>query len=134
MSGFGFASSNTSNSLFGGGTGASSGTSGFGSSSVFGQSTNSLISNSNNQAQAKDVEVVSPPDDTISSLSFSPATLPQNYLIAGSWDNKISCWEIQMMGNNFQSIPKAQQSHSGPVLDVAWSDVRSKFISTSNTK
>jgi mRNA export factor len=124
MSGFGFASSNPSSSLFGGNTGASSTTSGFGSNNVFGQSNNSLINNSNNQAQAKDTEVVSPPEDTVSSLAFSPATLPQNYLIAGSWDNKISCWEIQMMGSNFQSVPKAQQSHSGPVLDVAWSDVR----------
>lgn len=37
----------------------------------------------------KDFEVVSPPDDSISSLAFSPATLPQNFLIAGSWDNQV---------------------------------------------
>ena len=28
-----------------------------------------------------------------------------------------------MMGTNFQAIPKAQTSHTEPVLDVAWSDV-----------
>jgi mRNA export factor len=37
----------------------------------------------------RDFEVTSPPDDSISSLSFSPATLPQNFLIAGSWDNNV---------------------------------------------
>ena len=38
----------------------------------------------------KDFEVTSPPDDSTSSLAFSPATLPQNFLIAGSWDNNVS--------------------------------------------
>lgn len=38
----------------------------------------------------KDFEVTQPPDDTISSLEFSPATLQQNFLIAGSWDNSVS--------------------------------------------
>lgn len=37
----------------------------------------------------KDFEVSSPPDDSISSLAFSPSTLPQNFLIAGSWDNNV---------------------------------------------
>lgn len=34
----------------------------------------------------KDFEVTSPPDDSVSALAFSPGTLPQNFLIAGSWD------------------------------------------------
>ena len=38
----------------------------------------------------KDFEVVSPPDDSVSSLAFSPAALPQNFLVAGSWDNNVS--------------------------------------------
>lgn len=38
----------------------------------------------------KDFEVTSPPDDSVSSMAFSPATLPQNFLIAGSWDNNVS--------------------------------------------
>ena len=38
----------------------------------------------------KDFEVTSPPDDSVSSLAFSPATIPQNFLIAGSWDNNVS--------------------------------------------
>lgn len=38
----------------------------------------------------KDFEVTSPPDDSVSALAFSPATLPQNFLVAGSWDNNVS--------------------------------------------
>lgn len=38
----------------------------------------------------KDFEVTSAPDDSISALAFSPATLPQNFLVAGSWDNNVS--------------------------------------------
>lgn len=38
----------------------------------------------------KDFEVASPPDDTVSALKFSPATIQQNFLIAGSWDSSVS--------------------------------------------
>lgn len=37
----------------------------------------------------KDFEVASPPDDTVSAMEFSPATISQNYLVAGSWDNSV---------------------------------------------
>ena len=56
----------------------------------------------------KDVEVTNPPDDSISCLRFSPPSVNNaSYLIAGSWDNNVRCWEIQ---GNGQSIPKTQQS------------------------
>jgi len=35
---------------------------------------------------------------------------------------QVRCWEVQQSGT---VIPKAQQTHTGPVLDVAWSDVSS---------
>ena len=38
----------------------------------------------------KDFEVVSPPEDSTSALAFSPATIPSNLLVAGSWDNCVS--------------------------------------------
>ncbi|RWS03840.1 mRNA export factor-like protein [Dinothrombium tinctorium] len=82
----------------------------------------------------KDSEVVSPPDDSIAALSFSPPTLQQNYLIAGSWDNQVRCWEIQQISNGWQSIPKAQQTHQGPVLDVAWSDDGTRVFTASCDK
>lgn len=37
----------------------------------------------------KDFEVASPPDDSVSALKFSPATIQQNFLIAGSWDSSV---------------------------------------------
>lgn len=38
----------------------------------------------------KDFEVISPPEDSISALSFSPESIPTNLLVAGSWDNCVS--------------------------------------------
>jgi mRNA export factor len=56
----------------------------------------------------KDVEVVNPPDDSISCLRFSPMSVTNStFLIAGSWDNNVRCWEIQ---SNGQTVPKTQQS------------------------
>lgn len=37
-----------------------------------------------------------------------------------SSDTQVRCWEVQ---DNGQTVPKAQQMHTGPVLDVCWSDV-----------
>ncbi|OXB79263.1 UNVERIFIED_CONTAM: hypothetical protein H355_013184, partial [Colinus virginianus] len=78
-----------------------------------------------------DIEVTSPPDDSISCLAFSPPTLPGNFLIAGSWANDVRCWEVQ---DNGQTIPKAQQMHTGPVLDGCWSDDGSKVFTASCDK
>jgi mRNA export factor len=63
----------------------------------------------------KDIEVASPPTDSISSLSFSPVA---NYLVATSWDNQVRCYEIQQNG---QSAGKAAISHEQPPLCSAWS-------------
>lgn len=68
----------------------------------------------------QDFEVVSPPDDSVSSLAFSPASIPQNFLVAGSWDNNVRCWEVEQSG---KTVPKSMQSMGGPVLDVCWSHV-----------
>ena len=93
------------------------GSSGFGGSSFLGGGATASSSTAN---PMKDFEVVSPPDDTVSCLAFSPASIPQNFLIAGSWDNNVRCWEVDQSG---KTIPKSQQTMQGPVLDVAWSDV-----------
>ena len=73
----------------------------------------------------KDVELVQPPDDAISCLKFSPASVPQTYLIASSWANDIRCWEIQ---SNGQSVAKAIQKHDAPILSCCWSDDGSKVF------
>ena len=57
------------------------GTTGFGaaqpSRSVFGAATTTATTTSTNHNPMKDVEVQSPPDDTVSKMQFSPSTLPQ---------------------------------------------------------
>lgn len=66
--------------------------------SIFGGSNTSFGTTSNfgnlttqtNYNPMKDIEVVSPPDDSVSSLAFSPSILPTTFLIAGSWDNNVS--------------------------------------------
>lgn len=77
----------------------------------------------------KDFEVTSPPDDSVSCLAFSPSTIPQNFLIAGSWDNNVRCWEVEQSG---KTVPKSMQTCGGPVLDVCWSDDGTKVTFSSN--
>lgn len=78
-----------------------------------------------------DYEVASPPDDSISALEFSPSTLPKNFLIAGSWDNSVRCWEVEYSGI---AIPKSMKTMGGPVLDVCWSDDGTKVFVASTDK
>ncbi|KAJ7401620.1 mRNA export factor [Pitangus sulphuratus] len=105
----------------------------FGSTSGFGTGGTSMFGSTtaDNHNPMKDIEVTSPPDDSISCLAFSPPTLPGNFLIAGSWANDVRCWEVQ---DNGQTIPKAQQMHTGPVLDACWSDDGSKVFTASCDK
>ncbi|KAI3810312.1 hypothetical protein L1987_19924 [Smallanthus sonchifolius] len=67
----------------------------------------------------KSTEVVSPPSDSVSSLSFSPKA---NYLVATSWDNQVRCWEITKSGTTVGSVGKASIAHDQPVLCSAWKD------------
>ena len=76
---------------------------------------------SNRMNHSESVAAVSPPDGPVSCLSFSPATLQQNFLVAGSSDCTIRCWGINTQTR--ESTPTVIQAISGPVLDVAWSDV-----------
>ncbi|XP_066903495.1 protein Rae1-like isoform X2 [Halyomorpha halys] len=73
----------------------------------------------------KDFDVALPPEDTVSSLAFSPPTMNQTLLVAGSWDNNVRCWEVEASG---KTIPKSIQTMQGPVLDVCWIDDGSKIF------
>lgn len=68
----------------------------------------------------KDIEVSAPPDDTVSAMEFSPMALPQNFLLAGSWDSSVRLWEVEQSG---KTVPKHMQTMGGAVLDVCWADV-----------
>ena len=79
----------------------------FGQSS-FGQPTNFGGMAATTPNPMKDVEITNPPDDSISCLRFSPPTVANaSFLVAGSWDNNVRCWQIQQNG---QSDPKSQQT------------------------
>lgn len=80
-----------------------------------GQSASTITVNPSN-----DFEVNAPPDDTVSAMRFSPATLPQTFLLAGSWDNSVRLWEVESSG---KTVPKQMQTMGAPVLDVCWADV-----------
>lgn len=78
----------------------------------------------------KDLEVTSPPDDTVSAMEFSPIALQQNFLLAGSWDSSVRLWEVESSG---KTIPKQMQTMGGAVLDVCWTDV-SELIYLNNVQ
>lgn len=67
----------------------------------------------------EDIEIVSPPTGVVSALKFSPYIIERNYLIAGSWDYFVRCWEVE---NDGKSIPKLEKKINGVALDVCWKD------------
>jgi len=109
------------------------GQSSFGSSGFGGASTGGIsLGLGNHPNPMKDAEVTNPPDDSVSCLRFSPPSIPNtSFLIAGSWDNNVRCWEIQSNGT---SVPKSMQSMQGPILDVCWHDDGSKVFMASCDK
>ncbi|XP_055327804.1 protein Rae1-like [Paramacrobiotus metropolitanus] len=117
---------------------------GFGTGSgLFGTSANSSLTTA---TAAKDYELPAPPDDTVQALRFSPPSIQQNYLAAGSWDGLVRVWEVNIppltvnqfgaapTSINVQALPKAQQSAGGPVLDLCYSDDGSKIFFGSTDK
>ena len=87
--------------------------------SLFGSATASNSSSNPTQGDiSKDVALKDPPEDSISDVSFSPAS---DHLAVSSWDKKVRIYEIDGQGN---SQGKALFEHEGPVLSCAWSKVR----------
>ncbi|KAG6414903.1 hypothetical protein SASPL_122278 [Salvia splendens] len=67
----------------------------------------------------RSTEVVKPPSDSVSSLSFSPKA---NVFVATSWDNQVGCWEVKKSGNELSTVHMGSMSHDKPVLCSAWKD------------
>ena len=107
----------------------------FGQSS-FGQPTNFGGMTSTTPNPMKDVEITNPPDDSISCLRFSPPSVSNaSFLVAGSWDNNVRCWQIQQNG---QSDPKSQQTmqvqdcklRTGRVIKEIHKFIVTKYLTT----
>ncbi|KAK4564119.1 hypothetical protein RGQ29_006276 [Quercus rubra] len=79
---------------------------------------NFLVSNPNPNPN-NSFEVGQPPNDSVSSLSFSPKA---NFLVATSWDSQVRCWEITRGGTSLASMPRASILHDQPVLCSTWKD------------
>jgi len=63
-----------------------------------------------------DVELGSPPEDSITDLSFNPnPNDPKDFLAVSSWDKKVRVYEIAANGQN---QGKVQMEHEGPVFAV----------------
>eukprot|EP01086_Lenisia_limosa_P004972 TRINITY_DN2097_c0_g1_i2.p1 TRINITY_DN2097_c0_g1~~TRINITY_DN2097_c0_g1_i2.p1 ORF type:complete len:341 (-),score=60.91 TRINITY_DN2097_c0_g1_i2:13-1035(-) len=60
-----------------------------------------------------DNEVANPPEDTVSSISWSPQA---NIIAVGSWDCKIRLYEVSATG----VAAKMMFTDEAPILDVAW--------------
>ena len=85
----------------------------FGSNPTTGTSTAS----STNGDISKDITLNTPPEDSISDLSFSSQS---DHLAVASWDKKVRIYEIASTG---QSEGKALFEHEAPVLSCCWSKV-----------
>ncbi|KAI9801307.1 MAG: RNA export factor gle2 [Piccolia ochrophora] len=71
---------------------------------------------------SKDVALNSPPEDSISDLSFSTQS---DHLAVASWDKKVRIYEINSTGG---SEGKALFEHEGPVLSTHWSKDGTKVV------
>ena len=86
--------------------------------SLFGQATSAAATANPTQGDlSRDIAVANPPEDSISSISFSPTA---DYFAASSWDKKVRIYEVDQSGN---TQGRALFEHEGPVLDCCWSKV-----------
>ncbi|CDZ97849.1 mRNA export protein (contains WD40 repeats) [Phaffia rhodozyma] len=70
-----------------------------------------------------DSDLVNPPSDSVSAVSFSPTA---DILAVSSWDSTVRLYETNAQG---QSQGKAEYKHEGPVMDLCWVPDGSKVIS-----
>ena len=65
----------------------------------------------------RDIEIVDQPQDSVSSLKWSPKA---NFLAASSWDNKVRVWQVE---NNGHNKPVTATTLEAPLLDCCWTGV-----------
>ncbi|TFK75084.1 WD40 repeat-like protein [Pluteus cervinus] len=92
--------------------------------SFFGSSVATAVASATSNTADKDVEVSNPPDDSISSLAFSPQA---DYLAVGSWDNSVRLYAVAP--GTGQTQGKAMYQHQGPALSVCWSNEGTRIFS-----
>lgn len=93
--------------------------------SIFGTNTQSQTNSVGDLS--KDVALNSPPEDSISDISFSPQS---EHLAVASWDKKVRIYEITNSGG---STGKAFFEHEAPVFSCAWSPASMKLLLTKSS-
>jgi len=92
-------------------------------SGLFGTPNSTVASNTLGDLK-QDVELASPPEDSISDLAFNPNPVDtKDFLAVSSWDKKVRVYEILSNGTG---QGKAQIEHDGPVFSVDFSKVFSQ--------
>ncbi|ELU37574.1 Poly(A)+ RNA export protein [Rhizoctonia solani AG-1 IA] len=89
----------------------------------------SIFGSNPSTTEVKDTELVDPPNDSISCMSFSPTA---DYLAVGSWNHEVSqdvYVRLYEIGPQGQSQGKAMFKHDGPVLSVCWNKEGNKVFS-----
>ncbi|EOD47930.1 hypothetical protein GTA08_BOTSDO00280 [Neofusicoccum parvum] len=81
---------------------------------LFGAGAASSASNPTQGDTSKDVQINSPPTDSISEIAFSPVS---DILAASSWDGSVYVWSID---GNGQSAPATSFKFEAPALCCAW--------------
>lgn len=66
---------------------------------------------------SKDIQLLNPPEDSISGLAWSPVA---NYLAVSSWDSKVRIYDVIQ---NKEGTGVAVIDFQGPVLSCDWSKV-----------
>ncbi|ETN42780.1 uncharacterized protein HMPREF1541_01938 [Cyphellophora europaea CBS 101466] len=88
---------------------------------LFGNTTSAASTNAPGDP-SKDIALTSPPEDSISDLSFSPAG---DFLAVASWDKKVRIYQVSEQG---QSEGKAAIDFEAPALSCAWSEDGTKVV------
>ncbi|ROT35486.1 Poly(A)+ RNA export protein [Sodiomyces alkalinus F11] len=100
-------------------------------SGLFGATSSSTASNTVGDLK-QDVALTSPPEDTITGLSFSPATNQANdFLAVSSWDKKVRIYEVT---SNGQSEGRHAYGHDAPVFMCDFSKDGTKVVSAGADK
>lgn len=85
---------------------------------LFGGGSASTAANPTQGDTSKDVQINTPPSDSISEIAFSPSA---DILAASSWDGSVYVWQID---GNGQSTPATSFKFDAPALCCTWSQVR----------
>ncbi|KAH6686959.1 Poly(A)+ RNA export protein [Plectosphaerella plurivora] len=101
-------------------------------STLFGGASSAAATSTTTGDLGKDVPLSTPPEDTISDLSFSPSTTQANdFLAVSSWDKKIRIYEITQSG---QSEGRHAYGHDGPVFSCNFHKDGTKIVSAGADK